>query len=235
MGLGRFFEFEASRNLRLDDALRPKFEQLFAPAADAVRLAPEMAQVDTEDALVGIDERHRIELKPGRAGKHSQHVEKAALLPCHRRGNSKHAEPPRRCKQAKPLLERLPSNWIKNELNAAAIGDLARPCLEILRAIVYQVLDAKRAQLRMFGCRCRANDAGANVSCDLRCCNANSAARRMDENRLAPIQSTHDNDELPRREIIDWNCCSFQSGHTRRAGEDLLHWHANDIRIAAEA
>ena len=68
MGISCFIECEASRNLRLDGALRPQIEQLLAPAADAVYLAPKVAQIDAEDALVGADERQRIELKPGRAG-----------------------------------------------------------------------------------------------------------------------------------------------------------------------
>src|ERR1700730_16193752 len=86
----------------------------------------------------------------------------------------------------------------------------------------------------MFRRRCRANDAGADMFCDLRRGNADAATRRMHENGLAPFQSAHDDHKLPRREVVDWKCCSFQGGHTRRAGKDLLHGYANHVRIAAE-
>ena len=89
-------------------------------------------------------------------------------------------------------------------------------------------------QFGMFGRRCRADDGGADMSSDLRRGNADAATRRMHKNGLAPFQSAHDDHKLPRREVIDWKCCSFQGGHTRRAGEDLLHGYANHIRIAAE-
>ena len=44
MGIGRFIEFEALRNLRLDDTLHLKIEQLLDLAADAVCLAPKVPQ-----------------------------------------------------------------------------------------------------------------------------------------------------------------------------------------------
>src|SRR5215831_16894728 len=47
-----------------------------------------MAEVDAEDALVRIHQRQRVELKPGDAGKRSQHSEQAALLAAHGRGNT---------------------------------------------------------------------------------------------------------------------------------------------------
>jgi hypothetical protein len=70
--------------------------------------------------------------------------------------------------------------------------------------------------------------------CDLRRGNADAAARRMHENSSTRFQSAHDDYKLPRREVIDRKCCSFQRGHARRPGEDLLHGNANHVRIAAK-
>src|ERR1700732_2581855 len=87
------------------------------------------------------------------------------------------------------LPERVATDGIENEFDAAAIGDFARPHLEILRAVVDQVIDAESTQFGMFGRRCRADDGGANMSCDLSRGNADAAARRMHENGLPPFQS----------------------------------------------
>jgi len=54
MGIGCFIECEASRNLRLDGALCPQIEQLLAPAADAIYLAPKVAQIDTKMPLLAL-------------------------------------------------------------------------------------------------------------------------------------------------------------------------------------
>src|SRR5262249_45458242 len=105
MGRRRFIERKTLRNLRLDGALCPQLGNLLAPAANAVYLAPHVTQIDAKNALVGVNERHWIELEPGRVRKHAQHMEKVPLLPHHSRGNAKHAKPPGRRKQAIPLFE----------------------------------------------------------------------------------------------------------------------------------
>src|SRR3984893_4830790 len=169
MSIGRFIKFEALRNLRLDDALRPQIEYLLAPAADATYLAPKVGQIHAEDALVGADERHRIEPKPGRASKHSQHIKDAPLLVRHCRRNAEHTEPPGRREQPISLSERVATDGIENEFDTAAIGDFARSCLEILRAVVDQVIDAESSYRGVCGQRCRADDGGADMSCDLIC------------------------------------------------------------------
>jgi hypothetical protein len=53
---------KALRNLRPDDAAVPEIQQLFAPAADAIDLAPQVPQVDAEYALVCVDHGEGIEL-----------------------------------------------------------------------------------------------------------------------------------------------------------------------------
>ena len=118
--------------------------------------SPKVPQIDAEDTLVGTDERHRVELNPGRAGKHSQHVEDAPLLLRYCGRNAEHAEPPGRREQAISLPERVATDGIKNEFNTAAIGDFTRPHLEILFAVVDQVIDAESTQFDMFRRRCRA-------------------------------------------------------------------------------
>src|SRR6516162_2497314 len=137
---GGFVEFEALRNLWLDGALRPKLEQLLAPAADAVHLARKMAQIDAEDTLVGVHECYRVELKPRCAGEHSEHAKEAPLLLCHRRRNAKHTQPAGGCEQAIAFFERFAADSIENEFDAAAVGDFTRPNLEILVAVVDQVI-----------------------------------------------------------------------------------------------
>src|SRR5450759_472210 len=96
MGRSRFIEFEALRNLWFDGTLFPKFEQLLAPAADAVNFTPEVTLVDAEDSLVGVDERQGIELEPGGPHQHCEHAKNPRLfLVGERRRNPEHSEPPR--------------------------------------------------------------------------------------------------------------------------------------------
>ena len=54
MSIGRFIKFEALRNLRLDDALRPQIEYLLAPAADAIYLAPRWPKLTPKTPLLAM-------------------------------------------------------------------------------------------------------------------------------------------------------------------------------------
>ena len=102
----RFVEAEALRDSGLDHPLAPEVEELTRPFADATDLAPHVSEIDAEDALIGVHQRNRIELKPRRAREHGQHAKHAALLPAGRRGNAEHAQPPRRREDAIALLPR---------------------------------------------------------------------------------------------------------------------------------
>src|ERR1700722_15595514 len=120
MRLRSFGEREGARDLRLDGALCPQVQELIGPLALATDLTPHMAEVDAEDALVRIHQRQRVEMKPGDAGKRSQHSEQAAFLAAHGRGNTEYAKPSCRCENAISFLPRLATDGVENELDAAA-------------------------------------------------------------------------------------------------------------------
>jgi len=138
-----FIEFEAFCNSRLDDTLRPQIEQLLAPAADTVNLAPQEPQVHAKHALVGVDERQGVELKPGRARKQYNHVADAPLFLGNCRGNAEHTEPPGRREQAISFSERIATDGIEDEFDATAVRDFPRPGFEILSAVVDQKINAE--------------------------------------------------------------------------------------------
>src|SRR5450631_20182 len=96
---GRFIQSKGARDLRPDDAVAPEREQLFAPDTDTVHLAPQVPEIDAEYALVGIDQRERRELKPGRTGERSQHAGYAALPAGDGRREPEHGEAPGRAQQ----------------------------------------------------------------------------------------------------------------------------------------
>src|SRR5579883_2134250 len=76
----RLFERKGARDFRPDRALRPQRLDLIGPAADAVDLAPHMAEIDAEYALIGVDQRERIELQPWRADEHRGEARETARL-----------------------------------------------------------------------------------------------------------------------------------------------------------
>src|ERR1700722_2181331 len=121
-----FIEAEALRDLRLDDALPPQIQELGCPAAQAFDLPPHVSEIDAEHALIGIHERQRIELQPRRARKHAHHPENVALLAAGGFRNPEHAEPTGRRENAIALLPGCAADGIENELDATALGDLAR-------------------------------------------------------------------------------------------------------------
>src|ERR1700680_2628034 len=136
MCLRSLVEAEAPRDLRLDHALATQSQYLLGPFAHAIDLAPHVSKVDAEDALVRVHQRDRIELKPRRTRQHGEHAKHAAVLPICRGGNAEHAEPPCRGENAISLLPGIAADGIKDELDAAAIGNLAGTRFEILRPIV---------------------------------------------------------------------------------------------------
>src|SRR6516164_6065148 len=104
-----------------------------------------MAEVDAEDALVRIHQRQRVELKPGGAGKRSQHSEQAAFLATHGRGNTEYAKPSCRCENAISFLHDSPPTASRMSSTPPAVGDFPRAGLEVLRPVIDEVVGAERA------------------------------------------------------------------------------------------
>ena len=104
-----------------------------------------MAEVDAEHTLICAHQRQRIELKPRRAREHRQHRQHVALLAVRQRGNAEHPEPSRGREKAISFLERFTADGIEDKFNAAAIGDFARPRLEIIGPVIDEVIDSQRA------------------------------------------------------------------------------------------
>ena len=115
------------------------------------------------------------------------------------------------------------------------LGDLARARFEILRAVVDEVIDAERPELRVLTGGSRSDHLGAEVLGDLRRGDADAAARRMHENGLVALEAAHDHDKLPGGEVVDGNGGALQGRHACRAREHLIYGDADRVRIAAEA
>src|SRR5690349_23484933 len=102
------------------DTLMPECEQVVSPAADARDFAPEMSEVHAEHAFVRVEQRGRIEIQPRHRRDGLQRREYAALFPDCRGRHAEHSEPPRRREDAEPLLERIATDRVENELDALA-------------------------------------------------------------------------------------------------------------------
>ena len=119
-------------------------------------------------------------------------------------------------------------------MHAASVGDGARPRFEILGPIVDEMVDAERSEFAVFGGRGRADDARADVLGDLRRCDPDAAADRMDQNRLAFLQSAHHDEELPGGDVVYRDRGGVDRGQSRGPREHLVCGRADHIRIAAE-
>ena len=123
---------------------------------------------------------------------------------------------------------------VENEFDAAPAGDLARAHLEILGAIVDQMIDAERAQFAVLGRRGGADDGRADMLGDLGRGDADAAAGGMNQHGLAAFEAAHDDDELPGGEIVDRDRRGGLRRHAGRPHEDLAGRGADHIGIAAE-
>jgi hypothetical protein len=234
MRLWRLIEGERASDFRTDDAFDPKVEQLVHPTSHSIDLTPHMSEVNTKDALVRTDKRHRRELKPGHIREGLEHIEKIALLGVRGRGEAEHSEPSRRGKQAVAFLERFSSDGVEHELNALARGNFPRASLEVLAPLVYQMIDPEGFQLVMFCSRGHSNNSSANMQGDLRRRYADATAGRVNEHRLPVLKAAHDDDQLPGGEVIYQQRCPLIGRHVGGAREDLLFGNAKDVGISAK-
>ena len=119
------------------------------------------------------------------------------MLAGRRRGNAERPQPSGRRQDAIALLPRVAADSVENKLDPAAVGDLARARLEILRAVVDEVVNAERPEFGVLTGGSRSDHLSAEVLGDLRRGDADAAARRMHENGLVALEAAHDHDKLP--------------------------------------
>src|SRR5579872_5556912 len=143
-----------------------------------------MTEIDAEYALVRVHELKRIELKPRCVGQHGKHGKKIAFLAARERRNAEHPHPAGRGKHPVSFFPGLAADRVEDQFDTATTSDIAGPRLEILGAIVDEVVDAESAHLLMLSRRCSADHARPDMLGDLRRGDADTAPDRMDEDGL---------------------------------------------------
>ena len=82
---------------------------------------------------------------------------------------------------------------------------------------------------------CRSVDRGADVARDVDCGKPDATAGIVNQDRLPGLERAHDDEQLPRGEVVHWDRRGLVVGDGGRFLEDLLLGHDDDVRIATKA
>src|SRR4029077_15850954 len=149
-----------------------------------------------------------------------------------RNRNTKHAEPSRGTQGAIALLPVIAAERIGDERDALSLGEPVELKRPVLPAVVNGFVQAAPPQEGVLAAARRSVDRGADVARDVDCGKPDATAGIVNKDRLPGVEGTHDDEQLPRGEIVHRNRRRLGEGNRGRFLEGLLLGYDNDVRIA---
>ena len=95
---------------------------------------------------------------------------------------------------------------IGDERHALSLGEPVELDRPVLRAVVDGFVQAALPQEDVLAAACRSVDRGADVTRNVDCGKPDTTAGVVNQDRLPGAERAHDDEQLPRGEVVHWDC-----------------------------